>query len=97
MKLTSAQIERTLGQFEAEAIPDSHPVLPRLNELFGDHTFFLDSEGTEHCGADRRAYWGRIQVARVVNVANWSDANTADLAAHEPEPTDAIVELETKH
>jgi hypothetical protein len=25
MKLTSAQIERTLGQFEAEAIPDSHP------------------------------------------------------------------------
>jgi hypothetical protein len=40
---------------------------------------------------------GRIQVARVVNVANWSDANTSDLAAHEPEPTDAIVELETKH
>jgi len=44
MKLTSAQIERTLGQFEAEAIPDSHPALPRLNELFGDHTFFLDSK-----------------------------------------------------
>ena len=45
MKLTSAQIERTLGQFEAEAILDSHPALPRLNELFGDHTFFLDSNG----------------------------------------------------
>jgi hypothetical protein len=45
MKLTSAQIERTLSQFEAEAIPDSHPALPRLNELFGDHTFFLDSKG----------------------------------------------------
>ena len=43
MKLTSAQIERTLSQFEAQAIPESHPVLPRLNELFGDHTFFLDS------------------------------------------------------
>ena len=40
---------------------------------------------------------GRTQVARVVNLANWSDANTSDLAAHEPEPTDAIVELETKH
>ena len=25
MKLTSAQVERTLGQFEAEAIPDDHP------------------------------------------------------------------------
>ena len=58
MKLTSAQIERTLSQFEAEAIPDSHPALPRLNELFGDHTFFLDSKGLNIVGADRRAYWG---------------------------------------
>ena len=45
MKLTSAQIERTLSQFEAQAIPESHPVLTRLNELFGDHTFFIDSDG----------------------------------------------------
>jgi len=42
MKWTSAQIERTLSQFEAQAIPESHPVLTRLNELFGDHTFFID-------------------------------------------------------
>ena len=59
MKLTSAQIERTLSQFEAEAIPDSHPALPRLNELFGDHTFFLDSkELNKNCGADRRTCRG---------------------------------------
>ena len=45
MKLTSAQVERTLGQFEAEAIPDDHPVVPQLNDLFGEHTFFLDSNG----------------------------------------------------
>ena len=45
MKLTSAQIERTLSQFEAQAIPESHPVLTPLNELFGDHTFFIDSDG----------------------------------------------------
>jgi len=45
MKLTSAQIERTLNQFEAQAIPEDHPLLPRLNELFGDHTFFIDSDG----------------------------------------------------
>ena len=45
MKLTSAQIEQTLSQFEAQAIPESHPVLTRLNELFGDHTFFVDSDG----------------------------------------------------
>jgi hypothetical protein len=45
MKLTSAQIERTLGQFEAEAIPDSHPALPRLNELFWGSYFLSRQQG----------------------------------------------------
>jgi hypothetical protein len=31
-----------LGQCEAQAIPDDHPVIPQLNDLFGEHTFFLD-------------------------------------------------------
>ena len=97
MKLTSAQIDRNLSQFEAQAIPESHTVLPRLNELFGDHTFFLDSNGLNIMEPTAEPATGRTQAARVVNVANWSDANTADLAAHEPESTDAIVELETKH
>ena len=84
-KLTSAQIERTLSQLEAEAIPDSHPALPRLNELFGDHTFFLDSKGLNIVEPTAEPTGGKTQVARDVNVANWSDANTSDLAAHEPE------------
>src|SRR5262245_20087446 len=33
MKLTSAQVERTLTQFQGEAIPDNHPVIPQLNGL----------------------------------------------------------------
>ena len=45
MKLSSAQVARTLSQFEAHAIPDDDPLVPQLNELFGDHTFFLDSNG----------------------------------------------------
>ena len=45
MKLTSAQIERTVGQFEGQAIPEDHPVVPQLNDLFGEHTFFLSSTG----------------------------------------------------
>ena len=44
MKLTSAQVERTLGQIQAQAIPDDHPVVPQLNDLFGEHTFFLDGK-----------------------------------------------------
>jgi hypothetical protein len=45
MKLNSAQVEQTLTQFEARVIADDHPLVPRLNELFGDHMFFLDSNG----------------------------------------------------
>ena len=45
MKLTSAQVERTLSQFEGQAIPDNHPVIPQLSNLFGDHTFFLNNDG----------------------------------------------------
>jgi hypothetical protein len=49
MRLTSALVERTLSQFEAEAIPDNHPVIPQLRGLFGDHTFFLDGNGAIFC------------------------------------------------
>ena len=45
MKLNSALVERTLTQFDAQAIPENHPVVHQLNSLFGDHTFFLDANG----------------------------------------------------
>jgi hypothetical protein len=81
MKLTSAQVERTLTQFQGEAIPDNHPVVPQLNSLFGEHTFFLNSKGlnivepTEATGAG-------AQSAKVVNLANWSKANPNRLEPH---------------
>jgi hypothetical protein len=90
MKLTSAQVERTLSQFEAQAIPDDHPLVPRLNELFGDHTFFLDSNGLNIVEPAQPAEAGQ---AKVVNLANWSDADPPSWAPHEPEPTDVVVVL----
>jgi hypothetical protein len=98
MKLTSAQVERTLSQLaEGQAIPDSHPVVPQLNELFGDHTFFLDSNGLNIVEPTVEATRAGTQAARVVNLANWTDADLTHLAPHEPKPTDAIIELATKH
>jgi hypothetical protein len=78
MKLTSAQVERTLGQFEARTIPDNHPMIPQLNDLFGEHTFFLDRNGLnilEPAEADGAA----AQSAQVVNLASWSDDNPTGL------------------
>jgi len=97
MKLTSAQVERTLSQFEAQAIPDSHPMVPQLNELFGDHTILPRQYGLNIVEPTAEAPRAGAQAARVVNLANWSDANLTSLAPREPEPTDAIIELGSKH
>ena len=97
MKLTSAQVERTMDQFEAQALPDSHPVVPQLNELFGDHTFLLDSNGLNILEPATEAPLTGVQTAQVINLARWTDANRTGLAPHEPEPTGAVIELEFKH
>jgi hypothetical protein len=96
MKLNSAQVEQTLRQFEAQPIPDDHPLVPQLNELFGDHTFFLNSDGLNVIEPNESSSTGFV-AGTVVNLANWSDAHLTSLTPHEPEPTEIIVILETRH
>lgn len=94
MKLNSAQIERTLNQFDAQAIPAEHPAMPKLERLFGNHTYFLDNNGlsivepVEPEQTDRR-------LGVVVNLASWTDDSEGSLQPHEPEPTELVVDLET--
>jgi hypothetical protein len=96
MKLSSAQVARTLSQFEAHAIPDDDPLVPKLNELFGDHTFFLDSNGL-NVVEPREVGEAGAREGTVVNLANWSDSKLTSLAPHEPEPTEIVVMFETAH
>jgi hypothetical protein len=94
MKMNSAQIEQTLQQFQAQAIPAGHPVVPKLERLFGDHTYFLDSKGlnivepvNEEQDSGRRAV--------VVNLADWDDrAEKNTLEPHPPEVTELVIDLE---
>jgi hypothetical protein len=95
MKLNSAQVEQTLTQFEAQVIPEDHPLVPKLNELFGDHTFFLDGNGLNVVEPNESAHAG-AQAGTVVNLANWSDAGWTSLTPHEPEPTEVVVAFGTK-
>jgi hypothetical protein len=88
MKLTSTQIEQTLGQFEAEPIPEDHPMVPQLNEVFGEHTYFVNSDGGGLAG---------VQSAKVVNLGEWSDDAPSALELHEPETTDLVVTLGLRH
>ena len=97
MKLTSEQVARTINQFEVQALPDSHPAVPQLKELFGEHTFLLDTNGLNILEPADANPLGRVQAARVINLANWSDETLTRLAPHEPEPTGAVIELESTH
>jgi hypothetical protein len=93
MKLNSTQVKQTLSQFPAEVLPDNHPAVAQLNDLFGEHTFFLDGGGLkvlEPVGVPEMA----TRTGEVVSLADWSDANLTRLMAHEPEPTGVIVVFE---
>jgi hypothetical protein len=95
MKLNSAQIQKTLTQFEALVVPEDHPQVLELKELFGDHTFFLANNGLNVVELKENIQAG-TPTGMVVNLANWSDAGSS-LAPHEPEPTEVVVNLESEH
>jgi len=96
MKLNSSQTEQALSQFEAEVLPDDHPALTQLSDIYGDHTFFLDGSGLNVLepaeAVDTEAHTGEI-----VNLASWSDATLTSLRPHDPEPTGILVVLERTH
>jgi hypothetical protein len=92
MKLTSALVEQTLDQFEAQAIPDNHPVVPQLNELFGEHTFFVNNSGL-HIVEPIEPIHAGSQEGTVINLADWKDPDRTSLAPHEPKATDVVVVL----
>lgn len=92
MKLNSARVKRTVDQFEADPIPENHPAIPQLNNLFGDHTFFLDARGLHIVEPAETADDGS-QAGKVVKLASWTDANRTSLSPHQPEPTDVVVVL----
>jgi hypothetical protein len=96
MKLTSTQIEQTLGQFEAEPIPENHPMVPQLNEVFGEHTYFVNSDGLIILEPTGSGLTG-VQSAKVVNLGEWSDDAPSALELHEPETTDLVVTLGFRH
>jgi hypothetical protein len=92
MRLTSTAVQRALGQFEAQAIPDNHPSMPDLSQTFGDHTFFIDGDGLKIVEPTVPEEDGQ-ETGQVVKVASWQDASRTSLVAHPPEPTEVTIDL----
>lgn len=93
MKLNSELVERTLNQFDAQAIPENHPVVPQLNSLFGEHTFFLNAQGLSIVEPTGATGSGGHQ-AQVIKIAGWQDDDRTSLVPHEPEPMDVVIVLD---
>jgi len=93
MKLNATQLKQTLSQMDAQVLPEDHPAVGQLSNLFGDHTFFLDESGlkvlepTEPSAASNM----QAQTGEVVSLADWSDASLTSLRPHEPESTGVVV------
>ena len=96
MKLNSTQVKQTLSQFDAQVLPDDHPAVAQLNNLFGDHTFFLDGGGLKVLEPAESPEM-EAQTGEVVSLADWSDGTFTSLKPHEPELTGVVVVLESKH
>lgn len=90
MKLKSAQVDQVLDKLPAEVIPEDHPTVPELEQVFGPHTFFLGSQGLHVVERSAAHEEGPSATAYVVKVASWADEKKTSLRPHEAEVTDTI-------
>ena len=88
MKLSDRGVDRTLDQFDAEPLPETHPAIPQLNQVFGEHTFFLDDTGL----VILEPAAGHEEAGEVVKLASWNPDHTS-LKPHEPERTEVMIDL----
>jgi hypothetical protein len=92
MKLSAKQIVQTKDQIGAQPVPENHPAVPQLTELYGSHTFFLDSDGLEIVETTELSD-EPPRAAMVVKLASWADDQHTALAPHDPRPTDVMVDF----
>jgi hypothetical protein len=93
MKLTSERIAYAAKQLEAFPLPETHPMIESLCDLFGEHTFFLDNDGLSIVEPEEGEAAGDPDVGVVIKVANWSDEGRTVLSPHLREVTSLMLEL----
>ena len=101
MKLTTAWVDQTQNQLKVQAIPEDHPATRQLHKMFGEHTFFVGTDGlliaeqseSASAGSDARIDpdpSGR-EALEIVKVARWGDEERTTLEAQEPELVGVVV------
>jgi hypothetical protein len=90
MKLSTAWVDQTQSQFDVEALPENHPAAGKLNETFGEHTFFVGAEGL-HIVEEIESLKAGSGALEVVKLASWRDDKRDTLEIHDPEPVGVVV------
>jgi len=94
MKLNTAQLDKVEQQLGISALPDDNPAMPELRNAFGDHTFFVDTDGlniVENLQSSESS-----GVANVVKLAEWTDEQRSHLRVQEPEALALTVDVSTE-
>jgi hypothetical protein len=92
MKLNDTQMQQVNKQTGLEPIPDDNPATPRLQERFGEHTFYLDANGL-YIWEPVDAADGANQPAAAVMLAAWAGDEKQALKPTEPTRSRVVVEL----
>lgn len=95
MKLNAQQIAAVGQQIGADPLNDDDPVTDQLVKIFGEHTFYLSTEGLLVIEAavdpDQDRETGKGQFVRV---ATWADEQRSALQPIQPEPTSIVLDLD---
>jgi hypothetical protein len=93
MKLTSVRTAYAAKQLEAFPLPETHPMMSSLCELFGEHTFFLDNDGLSIVEPEEIAAPDEGDLGVLVKLANWADEGRTVLCPHVREVTTLVLML----
>jgi hypothetical protein len=90
MKMSAALKVKVEKQLGCNAIPEEHGAAPKLQQAFGDHTFFLDKNGLHIVEPDPST---SNQSGKVVKLAKWANQERDALQGQEPEVLSVTVDL----
>lgn len=95
MKLSILRSAQAARQLDSWVVPETHPANLSLCETFGEHTFFLDSEGLAIVEPSEPEVEpeAAVELARIVKLATWADDERTELAPHPREETGLLIVL----
>jgi hypothetical protein len=94
MKLNDQQIAAVKASVDIDAIPADNPAVSQLTQAFGDHTFFVVTDGLFILETvDKPDLPGTP--AEFILIAGWADEDRSALRGVEPTPSNTIIDLDT--